>query len=82
MYGMVLPALHRRCHGQSTAGSLWRWEIRPAASVHVLWTWSMQLIKLMHTPKAVGDVFNLGGHEEISMNGPRRSRDCSGQFKK
>ena len=26
------------------------------------------LIKLMATPKAVGDVFNLGGHEEISMN--------------
>jgi UDP-glucose 4-epimerase len=26
------------------------------------------LIRLMATPKAVGDVFNLGGHEEISMN--------------
>ncbi|HEV8292465.1 MAG TPA: GDP-mannose 4,6-dehydratase [Tepidisphaeraceae bacterium] len=26
------------------------------------------LIKLMNTPKAVGDVFNLGGHEEISIN--------------
>src|SRR3954453_766147 len=26
------------------------------------------LIKLMNTPKAVGEVFNLGGHEEISIN--------------
>jgi UDP-glucose 4-epimerase len=26
------------------------------------------LIKLMSTPKAVGEVFNLGGHEEISIN--------------
>jgi len=27
------------------------------------------LIRLMNTPTAVGDVFNLGGHEEISING-------------
>ena len=26
------------------------------------------LIRLMNTPKAVGEVFNLGGHEEISIN--------------